>query len=335
MLLPFVLSLRMPRGPAASLNPPKLLTHHLLHRLSRDEKTEQGSTVKELCVELAKMLKEARIGFVRSWFPWNFFDRRIGEERQFLMDTFVEAMRAADIEILAVLGNGYSRFLPEGLGLEHMQRYVDRLVPASAEIVRHYRGSIKMWQIENEPNWWKEHLAVSWRSGLIWLEPRVEEIMLRSLRDVVREENPEAKIIINVEADRQKANWKLYSDYCDVLGLDFYPAYSQPHRTSANALNLAMEVKAETGKPVIISETGYPSGPHLLGYNEERQKEYIRSACQVSYACDAINSLCIWRLSDTNWRSFPVQENHFGLFTKTRDPKPAWHEFVDQIKQHA
>jgi hypothetical protein len=113
--LPFVLSLRMPRGPAASLNAPKLFTHHLLHRLSRDE-AEQDSAVKELCVELAKTLKEARIGFVRSWFPWNFFDRRIGEERHFLMDTFVETMRAAGIEILAVLGNGYSRFLPEGLG---------------------------------------------------------------------------------------------------------------------------------------------------------------------------------------------------------------------------
>ena len=299
------------------------------------DETQQDSSAKDHCDDLVIRLKEARITLVRSWFPWNFFVQRIGAERRFLLDTFVDTLTAAGIEILAVLGNGYTRFLPEGLSLAHLQKYVDDLVPSSAEIVRHYKDKIKMWQIENEPNWWKQHLAVSWRSGLIWLEPKGNEIILRSLHDVVRAENPEAKIIVNLEADRKKVDWKFYSKYCDMLGLDLYPGYAHPHRTSADEIKIASEVKSETGSHVIIAETGYPSGPRLLGYNEENQATYVRSACEVAYQCDAVDALCIWRFADTSWRSFPMQENHFGLLTKEGKPKPAWPEYVNQIKQRA
>lgn len=330
-ILPHVLSIRLPRGPVEILEQPN--AGELVEKeLNLPDEEEPESEVMEICNDLATRLKDARMDFVRVWFPWNFFNKTVSDPSEFLMDTFVETLKSNGIEIVAVIGNGYSRFLPHGASVEHLQKYLSQLVPSSSEIVRHYKDSIKTWQIENEPNWWKEHVAVDWRSGLIWLEPNNDEIILKCLHDVVREECPKGKIIINVEGDRNNVKYDRYAKYCDIIGLDFYPGYAHSHETSADKIKLASNVKKETGKQIIIAETGQPSGPHLLGYNEERQGAYIKSACQTAHSCDAVSALCVWRLSDSYWRSFPMQENHFGLLTKEREPKPAWFEYVDQIK---
>lgn len=331
-IVPFLFSLRLSRGPIDVLEHPyggKAIEEHL----KLPDETEPLSVVKEVCDDVVIRLKEARISFVRAWFPWNFFKKGIDQPFDFVMDTFVETLKSNGIGILGVLGNGYSRFLPYGVSLEHLSKYLNQLVPSCEEIVRHYKGSINMWQIENEPNWWKGHVAVNWRSGLIWLEPDSEELILRSLHDVVRQECPDGKIVINIEADRHPIRWERYTKYCDILGLDFYPGYAHPHKTSAEEIKLvALAINKETGKQLIVAETGQPSGPHLLGYSEEGQAKYIASACETAYACDVVNALCIWRFSDSYWKSFPMQENYFGLLTKEREPKAAWFEYVNQIK---
>ncbi|MHB1907877.1 MAG: glycoside hydrolase 5 family protein [Nitrososphaerales archaeon] len=336
MIIPFVVSLKLSRGPVDVFEHPNL-KQAIEEQLRLPDESEAPPIVKELCDDLAFRLKEAGIGFVRTWFPWNFFKKsiRTGEEEsfQFVMDTFVETLKSNGIEILGVLANGYSRFLPQGANVDHLGEYLKQLVPASREIVRHYKGSISTWQIENEPNWWKGHVAAHWRSGLIWFEKEAQEKVLSSLHDVVRQESPGAKIVINVEADRHPINWGLYEKYCDVLGLDFYPAYAHPHKTTAEEIKLvSSSVKKQTGKQLIVAETGQPSGPHFLGYSEERQSEYVKSACENAFSSDSLDGLCLWRFSDSYWRSFPMQENHFGLLTKKREQKLAWIEYANQIK---
>jgi hypothetical protein len=46
-----------------------------------------------------------------------------------------------------------------------------------------------------------------------------------------------------------------------------------------------------------------------------------------------VTGIGIWRYIDTAWRSFPPQENHFGLFDNKGNPKPAWIEFSNVIKE--
>ena len=279
------------------------------------------SVVKEICNDLAIKLKQARIDFVRVWFPGNFFKRKVNDGSEFVMDEFVDSLKRNGLEIIAVLGNGYSRFLPRGASVNRLHQYLGQLVPSSLEIVRHYYTSIKIWQIENEPNWWRKHMLVNWRNGLIWLQSDSDEIILKSLHDVMRQECPNGKIIINIEGDGRKVDYGRYVKYCDVIGLDFYPGYVHSHNTSADKIRLASGVKRQTGKQVIIAETGQPSGPQFFGYTENRQAEYIRSACQTAYSCDAVSALCVWRFTDSYWRSFPMQENYFGLLTKEGEPK--------------
>lgn len=341
MIIPFVVSLKLSRGPIDVFEHPNV-QQVIEEHLRLPDELETPAMVKELCDDLVIRLKQAKISFVRAWFPWNFFKKNIrsGETEQisfeFVMDTFVETLKSNGIEILGVLANGYSRFLPQGVNVDRLEEYLKQLVPASREIVHHYKGSIATWQIENEPNWWKGHIAVHWRTGLIWLEHEAQEKVLRSLHDVIRDEIQNGKIVINVEADRHPINLELYTKYCDVLGLDFYPAYAHPHKTSADEIKTVSSlIKKQTGKQLIVAETGQPSGPHLLGYSEERQAQYIKSACEAAFTSDCLDAICMWRFSDSYWRSFPMQENHFGLLTKEREPKPAWLEYASQINAHS
>jgi hypothetical protein len=45
-----------------------------------------------------------------------------------------------------------------------------------------------------------------------------------------------------------------------------------------------------------------------------------------------IEAVSIWRLSDSEWRSFPEQENYFGLIRADGVPKPSWRTYIGQIK---
>src|SRR5487761_1547631 len=166
----------------------------------------------------------------------------------------------------------------------------------------------------------------------IWIEPGMRDLILRFLHDTVRAEDPDATIMINRETDEKKTQWSLSAKYCDVLGLDFYPNYMRSTPVDASEVKFSSEVKNATGLPVYVAETGYPSGPSFFGYDNAKQAEYVRSACMESFRCDDISALSLWRYSDSYWKSFPFQENYFGLLTKEGNPKPAWIEYNNQIK---
>ena len=281
-------------------------------------------------------LSSARIQFVRSWLPWNSFEKKYNPSElsiSFPFDKFIADMGKAGIEVMGVVGNGYSRFLPQGVNTNDPEGYIKALARSSTEIVRHYKDSINIWQIENEPNWWLEHTASSWRHGEIWLKMGMQDRILSTLHGIVREEAPNAKITVNLESDAKKTNFKSYAKYCDVLGLDFYPNYSHSSPVDASGIKFAAIVKKQVSIPVYVAETGYPSGPRLLGYNVLKQAEYIKSACENSFGTDEIAGIGIWKYNDSYLRSFPDQENHFGLLSKEGKPKPAWKEYAEQIRK--
>lgn len=311
-----------------------------------------------LAGQLAAFLKKHRVTFVRCWFQWNFFQPRIlshdgigtpslarlptsgsspssSPEYMFPLDHFVSMMSDAGIDIVAVIGNGYSRFLPLGLQTDHIGEYLRKLTESSREIVRHYKDKVKVWQIENEPNWWRAHYSSQWRRGVIWLSAKNQEPILKALRDVVRSESPESTIVVNLMADDRGAAWKLYAKYSDILGLDFYPNYIRSAPINAARLStISTQVKRETGLPILITETGYPTGPRLMGFDEENQRTFVRSACGHAFGSDDVIGLGWFRFSDSYWKSFPFQENHFGLLTKEGVPKPGWVEYSRLIQSN-
>ena len=193
---------------------------------------------------------------------------------------------------------------------------------------------MKAWQIENEPNWWAMHETGGWRSGAAWLEAGgFRDELLKALHGAVHEEDPEAVTIINLEADELRTGVAEYTRFCDVIGLDFYPNYKAPEPVGASVIRRAQQFAKEAGKPVLVAETGYPSGPSLLGYSREKQADYVGNALKEAYSLDQVMGIGIWRYLDTSWKSFPPQENHFGLVDENEGPKEAWLRYADVVKE--
>jgi hypothetical protein len=192
---------------------------------------------------------------------------------------------------------------------------------------------VKHWQIENEPNWWEMHELGGWRHGVSWVESGAfREDLLGVLGNAVREEDPRARVMINLEADRPIKEIDSFAKHCDLIGLDFYPNYRAAEPINVSGFGMANEYARLSERPVLIAETGYPSGPSLLGYSKLKQAQYVEAALKEAFTEDKISAIGIWRYMDTAWRSFPEQENHFGLIDAKSGPKDAWHAFGEKAK---
>lgn len=283
---------------------------------------------------VASFLRRNGVDYVRCWLPWNFFETSEDGVLKFPLDDFVKELDDAGIGIIAVIGDGYSRFIPNNIKTSNVETYVKRLIRTSRQIVRHYKGKIRVWQIENEPNSWIGHELADWRSGLIWLNMHNQKIILGALSHMAREEYRRAKLVINVDYIGLKVNWKWYSQYCDIIGIDSYPSYVNPFNTDMPKIaEVATRARDETGLPVYMMETGYPTGPECVGFSEIRQAEYVKSACKRASSCDSMMGMGIYRLADSYWKSFPPQENYFGLLDVQGRAKPAWNVYVRQIRK--
>ncbi|MDG6942348.1 MAG: hypothetical protein JRN34_05440 [Nitrososphaerota archaeon] len=338
IIFPHLLSLSLrERGGFERVEEATIALHH--QPIPRDE-ADRAS------LALADSLKSVGADFVRCWFPWKYFEPvplpfgaletalDEGYER-WPMDGMVKALKDQGISVLPVLACGYQRMLPAGLSPDAgPDDYLKRAQVHTRLLVRHYKGDVSTWQIENEPNWWAMHEAGGWRSGASWLEGSgFRAALLRTLDEAVHLEDQGASTMVNLEADERELDVSQYTKFCDVLGLDFYPNYKSSEPVDASAVRRARDLAHATGKPLMIAETGYPSGPSVLGYNEEKQADYIGQALKEAHSLDGVIGIGIWRYLDTSWTSFPPQENHFGLIDEKEGPKRAWYAYGRTLKE--
>ena len=356
----FGINLDSPWRYAGVQEPKSIIFPHLLSLSLKDggrfEKTEEATIAihhqaiphveaDRAALALADSLKSIGVDFVRCWFPWRYFESKPvppelldamldKEYSSWPMDGLVKALASQGISIVPVLACGYQRMLPEGLNPDSgREEYLKRVYLHARLLVRHYRDAVNAWQIENEPNWWRMHEVGGWRAGAAWLEAGgFRDELLKVLNDAVHEEEPEASTMINLEADEKISNVPEYARFCDVLGLDFYPNYKTSEPVDASVIRKAKEFAREAEKPVFIAETGYPSGPSLLGYSKERQADYVERASREAYGVDEVTGIGIWRYLDTSWTSFPPQENHFGLIDEKKGPKDAWYRYAEVVR---
>jgi hypothetical protein len=346
IIIPHFLSIRLPRGPMSFDEETRKEVAADEGELSTYQHHEEGNWT---ALALVEKLKNTGIKMVRIWFPWNFFEPEVVKESpvpkdvdesayRWPLDDFVNILTKHGLEILPVLGCGYNRMVPKGVDVDkRTAEYIERLGLCSRAVVRRYKDRIHAWQIENEMNWLSEHYAVGWRKGEIWvdhhrLQTFVPDI-LNALYNAVKSEDSNATVVVNLEGDTKKTDFQVFAKYADLIGIDLYPNYKSPHPINVTSFDLTKEFRKLAGKPIFICETGYPSGPEYYGYNMLNQKEYISEASKKAYEIDAVNGLFMWRFSDSYWRSFPGQENHFGLLDKKGMEKPAWSEYAQLTKE--
>lgn len=228
-----------------------------------------------------------------------------------------------------------------GIGRE---QYLAQVYLLSAGLARRYSHPgmmVEWWNTENELNWTYIHTSVAgWRCGKAWSDKQFLTDLLHTLYLGVKMGNPQAKATMNVNI--HDPNWlndlKLWSRDMDALGLGAYPNYlfAIPKMDWILTDAVRKAVARASGKPVFILETGYPSGPKNLGWNEKLQAEYISESISGAVKNRA-NAYIYFKLDDTDLKISPVNlqkvENHWGLVRLNGTRKPAFFAYQDAVKK--
>src|SRR5438034_4453982 len=172
IIIPHLLSVSLPEG--------KILDEADDREIRGHGEVEPRTVAGRAVAALSDNLAEAKVDFVRCWFPWKYFEPFPVEESaleqlldrsysQWPLDDLVNTLTSKGVDVVPVVACGYQRMLPQGLEPDpNRTLYLKRASIHTRLLVRHWKSQVKCWQIENEPNWWSEHEAGGWRSGLSW-----------------------------------------------------------------------------------------------------------------------------------------------------------------------
>jgi hypothetical protein len=239
-------------------------------------------------------------------------------------DAMLAQMLAAGLSPLVIVGHGYTttlptiggdRATPDRIGREQYLGHIYLLARATVE---RYDGDgvddapggqvVKFWQLENELNQAFFTAVWGWREpsyqaalGSAWEDWGFVTELLETLSRAVRMEDPDAWTTVNFHSDVPGSfnslfnlpSWQasigewLY--LVDIVGFDAYPNYYRAEPVDGQVVGerIAEAVAAARGKPVVIIETGYPSGPAERGYSEASQALYIQESYETAVAAGA------------------------------------------------
>jgi len=226
-----------------------------------------------------------------------------------------------------------------GIGRE---QYLAHIYLFSAGLARRYSqapSKVVWWNTENELNWTYVHTTVAgWRCGKIWTDQKFLTELLSALHQGIKAGNPSALSTMNVNIHdpdwiNDLNNW---NSYMDALGIGSYPNYLFAWPLMDPLLtNAVKQAKARSNnKPVFVLETGYPSGPTQLGWNENLQARYV-SRSTAGAVKQGAQAYIYFKLDDADLAIAPGNlqqvENHWGLIRVDGSRKPAFFAYKNAI----
>jgi len=208
----------------------------------------------------------------------------------------------------------------------------------AAALARRYRDRIGIWNLENELNWAYVHAGVAgWRVGNAWSDPEFCRRLLETLSDGIKAGNPSALATMNFNIHDPAYLQKIraWADPLDLIGLGAYPNYLFASPVISSLLADAVRsTKSLSDKPVLVLETGYPSGPAVKGYSEANQVQYLDESAQVTSGNGGAGYF-YFHLEDPPGAPGPddlqAVEYYWGLTYPDGTTKPAYGEFQKLI----
>jgi hypothetical protein len=236
------------------------------------------------------------------------------------LDATIGRFVERDVKVVIGVGSGWNRSIPTvadgrpaGPDVIGREEYLARQVLVTRALVERYDGDGVMdapgsprataWQVENELN---EACATSvgssrYPGGLdalqsAWCDFAFVEQVFDELVRAARTTAPDAIVMTNLHTGVRAefgtsigtppwpevlVRWR---DRLDWIGLDTYPNYIQAMPLGFPEVGEAVRqavALAET-RPVLVIETGYSSGPAILGYDEDRQAMFMREAYSLT-----------------------------------------------------
>jgi len=263
--------------------------------------------------ELRQGREQLGINVVRVLVPYNFSQSKDGDgivtSKQIgRLREMAQIAGNLDMRLIVTLFDFYESF--PGAGSETEKKnlaYLRALVPQFAEDDR-----IFAWDVHNEP----DHYPL-WKDGdpqkvLRWLGRMADEVHALAPRQLVTVGMGKAPNLWVPGPDGRRV-----IDYSDVVSMHTYDA-----GTVAQDLD---QLRAQTAKPIIIEEFGWPTGPGCMeNYSETTQVRLYQAV--LSAAKDRAAGVVAWTLRDYDagptdrWDTF---EEHFGLFRPDGGLKPA------------
>lgn len=198
--------------------------------------------------QLLAKLKDMGGDWIRVCFDWNVAERQKGEFDFSNFDKAVEFMEKYNIQICGLVANPPSWALPLN---EHRKEYLEFL----RAITKRYRGSIRYWEIWNEPN--SQTFWGSTPSPIEYTE------LLKDSTKAIREIIPDAVILYAGVAGVPEA----YIEECfkagaaeafDIMNVHPYDWPWEPENTMVYLEKLKkLMAKYQINKPIWVTEFGW------------------------------------------------------------------------------
>jgi hypothetical protein len=178
---------------------------------------------------------------------------------------------------------------------------------------------IMAWDLHNEPENYKLW-AEQGRADLVldWLGRMADEVHRIAPNHMVTVGMAHYEHLYTPGPDGRRV-----VDYSDVVSVHIYNA--------ADAARQLDEVRRNTGKPLLLEEFGWPTGPEcaVRGYDEAQQEWMYRTTLEA--ARGRVAGVVAWTLRDydpSRSHRWETREEHYGLYRPDDSLKPAASHFV-------
>jgi hypothetical protein len=320
----------------------------------------------EVREEVLSMLHTAGFGFIRQQFPWedieihgkgDFVDKRNdpeGVDAWGKYDNIVDLAEQYEIEIIARLDNppAWTRALTDTIGTHSPPDRLDDYGDYVEAVVSRYQGSIRYYQLWNEPNIYPE-----W--GERPVDPEAFTDLLCTGYRRAKAADPDSVILAGalsptIALDSRDLNDLIFlqrmydagaAECFDVLSAQGYGLWSGPtdQRLRPTVINYAhvmflrdmMAANDDANKAIWISEAGWNTVPDSMDdpygrVNDEEQARYAVQAYERAQSewpwAGVVNYWFFKRPSDAE-RDQPWY--YFRLLEPDFTPSPAWPILAD------
>jgi hypothetical protein len=262
--------------------------------------------------ELRQARTDLGVNAVRVLLPYNWTSKR--EDAGSVTPNVVGRLReiaqiagSLDMRLIVTLFDFAKDFPAQGTSVEREHlAYLRALLPNFADDER-----ILAWDIHNEPDnygGWKEDP----QKVLDWLGRMADEVHARA-----------PKQLVTVGMGNYQNLWlagpegRRVVDYSDVVSMHTYD--------SAHAAQALDELRAQTGKPIVVEEFGWPSGPPCVAnFSEANQIVMYRDV--LAAAKDRTAGVLAWTLRDfdaSRTMRWDGGDEYLGMYRADGSLKPS------------
>jgi len=274
-------------------------------------------------VELLDLVRDAGIGWIRDEVYWSEVEKEKGVFRfPSAYDHYLGAVQARGLQVLLILDFGnavYTGAEKGGPATEVERRAFARYC---GEVVRRYKTfGVRAYEIWNEPN-----ASTFWRP-----RPNPEDYagLLKAAYESCKDADPDATVLgcstsgtdLDFIGRVLDAGGGRFMD-----GISFHP-YCQPFAPEKKLLTDISKLKRiASGKPLWITEFGYPTSAGAAGVDEEMQADYSVRAFLLARTTPEVERV-FWYDFQNDGEDPDEPEFNFGLVRTDRTPKPAYLAF--------